>query len=520
MTRPNATVPAKQSARREDPAQSPGTNSSSQGTVIVWDHNQERLSLISKLVESCGSTPRIIERASDVDNFECLFRQSVALIALGAFLAHETTSLSVIRSLKLKGFKVISYEDDILSWPIGKRCQALLSGSLRLLDSASKTFSQEFVQALTGMLAKEANRHFEDQRIKEQMKDLGLIGESSQMMSVFQWVIRVSALSDFPVLITGETGTGKELIANAIHSLDAKRRKGPFIAANCSAISAGLAESELFGHRRGAFTGADSERKGLFRSAEGGVLFLDEISELSESLQAKLLRVLQEERVLGVGFDREVPIDVRVIAATNKNLEEMVRQGRFREDLYHRLDVLSVDIPPLRERYEDLRPLVEHFLRKYSSLNQSGIGAVNSDFVEALRRVELSGNARQLENIVRRALLNKVDDTPLCLSDLTPVVWEQLSDEINLPINRIADANSTGTSSSLKHESQLNLQPGFLDILDSNGWNLAKSLEHCERLLLKCALQFARGNQSQTARLIGITPRSVYNKVHKHKLNH
>ena len=337
---------------------------------------------------------------------------------------------------------------------------------------------------------------------------LGIIGESAEMMSVFRWVMRVSALSDFPVLISGETGTGKELIANALHRLDSKRRKGPFIAANCSVISAGLAESELFGHRRGAFTGADTDRKGLFRSAEGGVLFLDEIGELTESLQSKLLRVLQEQKVLGVGFDQEVPIDVRVIAATNRSLEQMVKQRRFREDLYHRLNVLAVTIPPLRDRQEDLQPLTEHFLKKYSALNHGHQRTASSDFVEALSQVQLSGNARQLENIVRSALLHKLDEAPLSLSDLTPAVWEQLSETNDLAKDGLAPP------------AQVDLQPHFVSILDSNGWNLSKSLEYCERLLLQCALKIARGNQSQTARLIGITPRSVYNKLHKHNLDH
>jgi transcriptional regulator with PAS, ATPase and Fis domain len=322
------------------------------------------------------------------------------------------------------------------------------------------------------------------------------------------------------VLITGETGTGKELIANAIHRLDNKRRGGPFIAANCSAISSELAESEFFGHRRGAFTGADNNRNGLFRAAEGGVLFLDEISELNESLQAKLLRVLQEKRVLGVGFDREVAIDVRVIAATNRSLEEMMEQGRFREDLYHRLNVLSVNIPPLRDRYEDLRPLIEHFLTKYQSLNQGGYPTANSDFVDALTHVQLSGNARQLENIVRSALLNKLDyDTPLNLSDLTPAVWQHLSDEVDLKINPKADVQSNDGSSDLQ-QSEADAQSYFLNILDLNGWDLTRSLECCERSLLQCALKFTQGNKSQTARMIGITPRSVYNKVQKYKLEH
>jgi DNA-binding NtrC family response regulator len=481
---------------------------SSPATVAVWDQAYERLQSINEIIKSCGANTVLLQDPAQISSVERSFSKTVALVALGDRTAQGAESFAIIRALKLKGFRVISYEDDVLSWPIGTRCRALLSGCSSLFDSSERNFPDELRQAVTRALQVATESHFEEQLIKEQMEALGIIGESAEMMAVFRWVMRVSALSDFPVLISGETGTGKELIANALHRLDSKRSKGPFIAANCSVISAGLAESELFGHRRGSFTGADSDRKGLFRAAEGGILFLDEIGELSEALQAKLLRVLQEQKVLGVGFDQEVSIDVRVIAATNRSLEQMVKQRRFREDLYHRLNVLAVNIPPLRDRQEDLQPLTEHFLKKYSALNQGHTRTASSDFVEALTQVELSGNARQLENIVRRALLHKLDDAPLSLSDLTPAVWEQLSETINL------EKDGPGPPA------QVDLQPHFVSILDSNGWNLSRSLEYCERLLLQCALKIARGNQSQTARLIGITPRSVYNKLHKHNLDH
>ena len=176
------------------------------------------------------------------------------------------------------------------------------------------------------------------------------------MTDVFRSIIRFSTLSDLPVLIVGETGTGKEGLARALHRLDPKRKEGPFVAVNCGAIAAPLAESEFFGHRRGAFTGADRDRKGLVRSAEGGVLFLDEIGELEAALQAKLLRVLQESRVLGVGEDRDIQVNVRVVAATNRDLDQMGQQSRFRADLFHRLNVLSIRVPPLSERADDLAP--------------------------------------------------------------------------------------------------------------------------------------------------------------------
>ena len=184
------------------------------------------------------------------------------------------------------------------------------------------------------MVSSATRHHEEAQQIMSVMRDMGMVGRSTAMMHVFRSVIRFSALSDLPVLIAGETGTGKEGLAHALHRLDPKRKTGPFVAVNCGAIATSLAESELFGHRRGAFTGADRERKGLIRSAEGGVLFLDEIGELDVSLQAKLLRVLQENRVLGVGEDRDIAVNIRVVAATNRNLSQMGQQSRFRADCF------------------------------------------------------------------------------------------------------------------------------------------------------------------------------------------
>jgi transcriptional regulator with GAF, ATPase, and Fis domain len=440
----------------------------------------------------------------------------LALVALASDPAREALSLGVIYALKLKRFQILAYGNRIFSRPIAIRCRALLCGSKSLLDSSSPAFLEELKGTLIRLWEKEADECSQDQRVAAQMRDFGLIGISQKMTSVFRWMIRISAISDFPVLITGETGTGKELIANALHGLDAKRRRGPFIVANCSAISAGLAESELFGHRRGAFTGADNERKGLFRAAEGGTLFLDEIGELSDPLQAKLLRVLQERRVRGIGFEHEIPIDVRVIAATNKRLEDLVRQGRFREDLYHRLNVLSVEVPPLRDRKEDIQALIDYFLEKYSSLIGNEPVRASVDFVRALTEIDLPGNARQLENIVRQALVNRFDDAPLSLSDLTPAVWESLAGQIR-PATKTDEVTLSNESSS--NDMETNLQAWLREILKVNGWNMAKSLDYCEKLLLRCALQFTHGNQSQTARLIGMTARSVYNKVHKHNLH-
>jgi transcriptional regulator with GAF, ATPase, and Fis domain len=484
---------------------SPKTDQDPRPVVVVRDEDASRCDVIVELITSCGASPLVVHEASDIDKLD-RSRQSAAVIALGSGPDSDEIGLAVIQALNAKQHEIIAYSNNLFSWPIGFRCRALLSGAQLLLDSASTTFNTELRAALTKLLQDENDRHLEELRIKQEMTQLGIVGSSAQMLSVFRSVIRFGTLSDFPVLISGETGTGKGLIANSLHRLDAKRSKGPFIVANCSAINSGIAESELFGHRRGAFTGADADRKGLFRSADGGVLFLDEIGELSQSLQAKLLRVLQEDRVLAVGYDREVPIDVRVIAATNKNLEAMVREGSFREDLYHRLNALSIHVPPLRERPEDLRPLIEHFVRKYSSLNQCSVTAINADFFDAVQQMKLSGNARQLENIIRRALLNAAGKSSLSLNDLTTAEWQLLaSDESSISGPVVSKSDQ---------------QTGFSQILHLNDWNLSKSLDYCERALLKCALQSTHGNQSQTARLMGITPRSVYNKIQKHKLRY
>jgi transcriptional regulator with PAS, ATPase and Fis domain len=360
----------------------------------------------------------------------------------------------------------------------------------------------------------------EVEKIKIAMKNLGIIAESEAMISIFRWILRVSALSDLPILIMGETGTGKQILAHALHRLDSKRRNGPFIAVNCGAISPGLAESELFGHRRGAFTGADRERQGLIRSAQGGVLFLDEVGELDDALQTKLLRVLQESRVLGVGEDEEIAVDVRVIAATNRDLDNMVADKKFRADLFHRLNVLSIRIPALRERPADVGPLIEHFLKSCRSLNPAASLSVTSGFINALTKIELPGNVRQLENLVRQALVSKDDDSPLNLSDLPIEVWRQLSEQKDSFPVRSDQVSGRDELDNLAPQTPLQVTPSDLvKLLHANSWSLSRSLRHCEKLFLEAALHTARGNQSETARLLGITPRSVYNMVRKHNLH-
>lgn len=243
-------------------------------------------------------------------------------------------------------------------------------------------------------------------RIKREMRRGELknemIGVSGAMQKVYDLLVRCAEV-DSTVLILGETGVGKELAARTIHSQSARKNK-PFVAVNCGALPETLLESELFGHVKGAFTGAISERLGLFRQAQGGTLFLDEVGDLSSSLQVKLLRALQEKEIRAVGGDRSYPVDVRVIAATNRDLSELVEQGRFRHDLYYRIAVITVWIPSLRERLEDILPLAEHFLRKHRKRMKKSPAGLDHSAQRILLEYAWPGNIRELENAVEHAL--------------------------------------------------------------------------------------------------------------------
>lgn len=247
----------------------------------------------------------------------------------------------------------------------------------------------------------------------------GIIGQSPAMQRVYRLIAR-AADTTVPVLITGESGTGKELVARAIH-YRGPRAAGPFLAVNCAAIPETLLESELFGHAKGAFTGATTARQGYFVAADGGTLFLDEVAELSPIAQAKLLRVLQENQVQAVGADTSRKVDVRIIAATNKNLEALVRQGAFREDLFFRLHVLPIELPPLRDRGDDIVLLVRHFLTTASAAQNTPAPRITEAALDALRRYPWPGNVRELQNLAQRLVI-LADGREIDVADLPAVM--------------------------------------------------------------------------------------------------
>jgi len=477
---------------------------SSRPSIFIVDGNPYRRRLLNAILSDLPAELAFLDNSSAAAAVQCLRPAAVVLVALDN---KTNAALQIVQTVRSSCGVILCYADGADDWPLGSRCEALLAGAQALLDSTKFRFSEDVAGRVCRLLI-EARAHSEGAaEIRVSMRRLGLVGRSEAMLTVFRKLIRFAPISDLAVLILGETGTGKELAARAIHALDPKRRSSNFVPVNCSALTASLVESELFGHRRGAFTGAEEPRKGLFRAAAGGTLFLDEVGEMDVTLQAKLLRVLQERRVLAIGEDREVPVDVRVIAASNRNLAEAVTRGTFRSDLLHRLDVLTLAIPPLRERREDIEVLVNYILEERRSVTEKPVPSPSREFVQALQAVELPGNARELMNLVHHALANNGNGTNLELRDLKPKVWAE-----------IAERARTYNHGPATPTTQEFLPIGFQKLLEAHAWNLRQSVDYCERLLLEEALRKANGNQSQAARLIGVSARSVHNKLHKHQL--
>ena len=485
--------------------------------VVICDSHTPRSELIKRIAAECGAHSRQCADLLAVGQITPSLQSSCALVALDQCPASDSPVLDAVRALAATGIFVVCYADGAQKWPLVKRCNVLLAGTLTFFDSGNARFAFELKQTIRELLHCGRLKVEEQERIKREMKSVGIVGESKAILEIFGWIKRVGPLSDLSALICGETGTGKELIVNAIYRLDPKRSHGPLIVLNCGAIGAGIAESEFFGHSRGAFTGAYRQRTGLIRSAHGGILFLDEVGDLDVALQAKLLRVLQEHRVLSVGADREVPIDIRIIAATNRNIEEMVRQGTFRADLFHRLNILSIQVPSLRQRPADLMPLVQHFLEKHGHLSSVKNVTADPEFIEALAQLNLPGNVREVENLVRRALVNKTTGSPLMLSDLPPEALGEIArDETEATSDNGRSTISNLQSTALSDNADC--LAALPKLLLKNDGNLVQTLEQCERALVALALHDCNGNRSLVAKQLGITPRSVYNKLRKYHL--
>ncbi len=342
----------------------------------------------------------------------------------------------------------------------------------------------------------------EDQNLRrenEELKDRlhgsyrfeSIIGKSPSMQQVFKTIIKV-AKSQATVLIRGESGTGKELAARAIH-YNSPRANGPMVEISCAAFPETLLESELFGYEKGAFTGADSRKKGRFEIAHGGTIFLDEIGDVSASVQTKLLRVLQEKEINRLGSNDSIKVDVRVITATNRDLELALENGLFREDLYYRLNVIPVLLPPLRERHEDIPLLIDHFIKRYSKMNNKAVLGIAAEALEFCQSYHWPGNVRELENAIENAVV---------LGEGEEILPE------HLPVT------VTMRKAGLDMEAQANANDFFL----ASGASYREKMEAAEKLVLEEAIQRADGNKSEAAKQLGISLRTMRYKIQKYKL--
>jgi two-component system response regulator PilR (NtrC family) len=322
-----------------------------------------------------------------------------------------------------------------------------------------------------------------------------IIGRSEAILDVFK-MIETVARTNSTILLTGESGTGKGLVAQAIH-YHSLRRERPVVAVNCGALPEALLESELFGHMRGAFTGADTNKKGLIEVGERGTVFLDEIGEMSAVMQVKLLRVLQERKFRRVGGLEEMQADIRVIAATNQDLSKLVGEGRFREDLFYRINVIGIHLPPLRDRREDIPLLAEHFLQKYSEQMDKNITGLSNDALEVMLRYDWPGNIRELENTIERAVA--LEATPSILAE-------------SLPPNVRGDAPRAAAGALLPAAPSVDVG------LPAEGFDLEAHVQQIERGYLAEALKRAGGVQVKAAELLGMSFRSFRYYVKKYNL--
>ena len=360
-------------------------------------------------------------------------------------------------------------------------------------DYITKPFKIEEIKLIIKNALEKKNLQKENIFLKQVVRDRyhfgNIIGQSPKMVVLYDLLEKVSPTKT-NILITGESGTGKELVAKAIH-YNSPRKEKPFVTLNCGAIPESLIESELFGHMKGAFTDAIATKKGLFEVADEGTIFLDEISELPLLMQVKLLRVLQDKEFKRVGGTEDIRVDVRIISATNKDLEEGVKEKRFREDLFYRLNVIQIKLPPLRDRKEDVQILANHFLKKYSEELNKNIAKFSPEALPILLNYEYPGNVRELQNIIERA--------------------------VALESNQELTAHNL---SSYLNEQPL-LRKGPIDIeIPNEGIDLEKMVEDLERTLLLKALDKTKGIKKKAAELLHINFRSMRYRLEKYGLNH
>ena len=463
------------------------------GSILICDDEEIMRDVLETILSGAGHKVELAKTGEEAieaysqKSFDVVL-MDVSMPGIGGLTALEELIKIDAEAVILMVTAYATFDTAISAWEKGA------SGVIR------KPFQNEQIIALVAKGIRKRRKEEERQVLRQAMvrsvNREGFIGRSEVMEDVFRLVERVAPARS-TVLITGESGTGKELVAKAIHE-SSPRNNEAFVVVNCSNIPSELLESELFGHTRGAFTGAVAAKKGLFEVADNGSIFLDEIGDLRPETQVRLLRVIQEREFTPVGDTTPVKVDVRIIAATNVDLKEAVRNGQFREDLYFRLSVVPLELPPLRDRREDILPLAQHFVRKYSEENgRDMIETFSPEVLALLENYNYPGNVRELENVIERAVVI-APSNEITIDCLRPEVRDP-----ELALKMIAQTE--GVSS---------------DIDLARGVNFYDEVKRFEIDLIRRALDQTGGHQSRAARLLGLNATTLNSKIKSYNIQH
>ena len=446
-------------------------------SILITDDEQSQRDILSGYLKKKGF--KVFSAASGKEAIKIVNENAVDII-LSDYKMPELTGLELITKIKEINPE-ISFVIITAYGTVETAVDAMKQGAF---DYISKPVNLDELDLLIDKIIENKNLKTENKLLKELLveknKLSSIISQSSKMDEVLSVASR-AAQSKATVLITGENGTGKEVLAKAIHFASPRKDK-PFITVNIPALSENLLESELFGHEKGAFTGADKLKKGRFEIADGGTIFLDEIGDMTSGTQVKLLRTLQESTIERVGSSETISIDVRVLAATNKDLEKKIKEGTFREDLYYRLNVVKINIPPLRERREDILPLIEFFIKKYSEENEKQDIRISKEAADKLMKYNYPGNVRELENIIERAVVLMRSQTIL-------------ESDLSLGVKGFSQES---------------------EITHPAAGTLLEQVEELEKKLIYDALAQSNGNQTKAGKMLGLTERNLRYKMKKY----
>jgi len=414
-----------------------------------------------------------------------LFKEHLIDLVITDFKLKDKTGLDVLREIK----SVNPMVPVVVMTAYGSVDDAVKLMKLGAYDYLQKPIELDELLIIIRKAEEYLHLKSENKQLKQQLSEKfsfeSIVSRSEEMEVVLNMAGRV-ADSKATVIIRGESGTGKELIAKAIH-YSGDRKSKPFITVNCAALPETLFESELFGHEKGAFTGADKPRTGKFEMADGGTLFIDEVGDIPPAVQVKLLRAVQFGQIEKLGSSKTIELDVRIITATNRNLEEMIQKNEFREDLYYRFNVIQIKIPPLRERKADIPALVNHFIEKYSSVNGKNIKTISKEAMNLLMKYDYPGNIRELENIIQRAVV-LTRNSIISLNDMPKALTE---------------SGFTGSDET--------------DLGKTESGDLNHSVEQLEKSMIEKALKKTGGNQSKAAEMLNISERTLRYKLSKYK---